>query len=517
MSLELYNSLTRQKEPFKPVVPGHVGIYFCGPTVYSEPHLGHARGPIVFDVLRRWLQHEGYSVRLVENVTDVGHLTDDADEGEDKLAKRAKLERLEPMEIAEKYFWSYFDALAKLNIRRPDIVPRASGHIIEQIEMTQELIKRGLAYERDGSVYFDVSQWKDYGELSGRDVDEQVEGTRVAVRSDKDDPRDFALWKRAEPEHIMRWNSPWGEGFPGWHIECSVMSTKYLGDEFDIHGGGLDLIFPHHECEIAQAKAAGKKFARVWLHWNMITLGGEKMAKSKNHFVTLKELFDEHDPAAIRFHMLRSHYRSFSDFSEESLLSSTQGLKRLREAYLELKRLSNFSNETSAGSFDQGATTRSTSGSSSGHMSSSSSGFMPSASRSISTSFNEDPFIKGRTAFAEAMNDDLNTPQAIAVLFDATRDLNSKLATKPPKSYINAAKKFYEDLLGEILGITLDAGDIGQTDTTMLDGLLQLIINQRQEARQRRDFKTSDEIRNRLTELGITLEDTAEGSRWKLS
>jgi cysteinyl-tRNA synthetase len=475
MSLELYNSLTRQKEPFKPVVPGHVGVYFCGPTVYSEPHLGHARGPIVFDVLRRWLQHEGYSVRLVENVTDVGHLTDDADEGEDKLAKRAKLERLEPMEIAEKYFWSYFDALAKLNIRRPDIVPRASGHIIEQIEMTQELIKRGLAYERDGSVYFDVSQWKDYGELSGRDVDEQVEGTRVAVRSDKDDPRDFALWKRAEPEHIMRWNSPWGEGFPGWHIECSVMSTKYLGDEFDIHGGGLDLIFPHHECEIAQAKAAGKKFARVWLHWNMITLGGEKMAKSKNHFVTLKELFDEHDPAAIRFHMLRSHYRSFSDFSEESLLSSTQGLKRLREAYLELKRLSD------------------------------------------NSSFNEDPFAKERAVFAEAMNDDLNTPQAIAVLFDATRDLNSKLATKPPKSYINAAKKFYEDLLGEILGITLDAGDTGQTDTTMLDGLLQLIINQRQEARQRRDFKTSDEIRNRLTELGITLEDTAEGSRWKLS
>jgi cysteinyl-tRNA synthetase len=475
MSLELYNSLTRQKEPFKPVVPGHVGVYFCGPTVYSEPHLGHARGPIVFDVLRRWLQHEGYSVRLVENVTDVGHLTDDADEGEDKLAKRAKLERLEPMEIAEKYFWSYFDALAKLNIRRPDIVPRASGHIIEQIEMTQELIKRGLAYERDGSVYFDVSQWKDYGELSGRDVDEQVEGTRVAVRSDKDDPRDFALWKRAEPEHIMRWNSPWGEGFPGWHIECSVMSTKYLGDEFDIHGGGLDLIFPHHECEIAQAKAAGKKFARVWLHWNMITLGGEKMAKSKNHFVTLKELFDEHDPAAIRFHMLRSHYRSFSDFSEESLLSSTQGLKRLREAYLELKRLSD------------------------------------------NSSFNEDPFAKERAVFAEAMNDDLNTPQAIAVLFDATRDLNSKLATKPPKSYINAAKKFYEDLLGEILGITLDAGDTGETDTAMLDGLLQLIINQRQEARQRRDFKTSDEIRNRLTELGITLEDTAEGSRWKLS
>jgi cysteinyl-tRNA synthetase len=475
MPLELYNSLTRAKEVFKPVVPGHVGIYFCGPTVYSEPHLGHARGPIVFDTLKRWLQHEGYQVRLISNVTDVGHLTDDADEGEDKLAKRAKLERLEPMEIAEKYFWAYYDAMAKLNVRRPDIVPRASGHIIEQIEMTQELIKRGLAYERDGSVYFDVSEWKEYGILSGRDVDEQVEGTRVAVRSDKDDPRDFALWKRAEPEHIMRWSSPWGEGFPGWHIECSVMSTKYLGDEFDIHGGGLDLIFPHHECEIAQARAAGKKFARIWMHWNMITLGGEKMAKSKNHFVTLKELFDEHEPAAIRFHLLRSHYRSFSDFSEDSLLSSTQGLKRLRETYLELKRLSD------------------------------------------NSGFSEDPFSKERAAFAEAMNDDLNTPQAMAVLFDATREINSKLATKPPKSYINAAKKFFEDLLGEILGITLDSSETGQSDTNMLDGLLQLIIRQRQEARQRRDFKTSDEIRNRLTELGITLEDTAEGSRWKLS
>jgi cysteinyl-tRNA synthetase len=475
MPLELYNSLTRQKEIFKPVVSGHAGIYFCGPTVYSEPHLGHARGPIVFDTLKRWLQHEGYSVRLVENVTDVGHLTDDADEGEDKLAKRAKLERLEPMEIAEKYFWSYFDALAKLNIRRPDIVPRASGHILEQIEMTEDLIKRGLAYERDGSVYFDVSEWKEYGELSGRNVDEQVEGTRVTVRSDKDDPRDFALWKRAEPEHIMRWQSPWGEGFPGWHIECSVMSTKYLGDEFDIHGGGLDLIFPHHECEIAQAKAAGKKFARVWLHWNMITLGGEKMAKSKGHFVTLNELLDAYDPAAIRFHMLRSHYRSLSDFSEESLLGSIQGLKRLREAYLELKRLSDESD------------------------------------------LNDDPFTKERTDFAEAMNDDLNTPQAIAVLFDATRDINSKLATKPPKSYINAAKKFFDDLLGEILGVVLDSSDAGQADTSVLDGLLQLIMTQRQEARQRRDFKNADGIRNRLAELGITLEDTAEGSRWKLS
>jgi len=258
----LYNSLTRAKEPFTPVTPGRVGIYFCGPTVYSEPHLGHARGPILFDVIRRWLTYLGYQVRLVSNVTDVGHLTDDMDDGEDKLERRAKLEQLEPMEVAEKYFWAYFDAMAKLNVRRPSIVPRATGHITEQFALIQTLLARGFAYERDGSVYFDVSAWEYYGELSGRNPDELLEGTRISVRSDKDDPRDFALWKRAEAGHIMRWQSPWGEGYPGWHLECSVMSTKYLGDEFDIHGGGLDLLFPHHECELAQAKAAGKPFAR---------------------------------------------------------------------------------------------------------------------------------------------------------------------------------------------------------------------------------------------------------------
>jgi cysteinyl-tRNA synthetase len=476
MPLELYNTLTREKELFKPVTPGRVGVYFCGPTVYSEPHLGHARGPIVFDVLKRWLQQQGFQVRLISNVTDVGHLTDDADEGEDKLAKRAKLERLEPMEIAEKYFWSYFDALASLGVRRPDIVPRASGHIIEQLEMTQVLIDKGLAYEREGSVYFDVSKWDQYGELSGRDVDDQVEGTRVAVRSDKDDPRDFALWKRAEREHIMRWNSPWGEGFPGWHIECSVMSTKYLGDEFDIHGGGLDLIFPHHECEIAQAKGAGKKFARVWMHWNMITLGGEKMAKSKNHFVTLQELFEKHHPLVVRFHLLRSHYRSVSDFSEESLVASEQGLKRLLDTYQELLR------------------------------------------RSEGTSENKITSLETyHQQFASALNDDLNTPEAIAALFDATREINTQLASKPSQAFIDEARSFYETLLGEVLGVLGQDNSQNQASSELLDGLISMIIEQRQEARARRDFKTSDALRNKLTELGVMLEDTAEGSRWKLS
>ena len=473
MTLQLYNTQSRRKERFEPVTPGRVGIYACGPTVYSDPHLGHARGPIIMDVLRRWLEHEGYKVRFVTNVTDVGHLTDDADEGEDKLLKRAKLEQLEPMEIAEKYFWSYFDSLAKLGVRRPNIIPKASGHITEQIELTQVLLDKEFAYEREGSVYFDVSAWDDYGELSGRDTDELIEGTRVEVRSDKDDPRDFALWKHAEPEHIMRWNSPWGEGFPGWHLECSVMSTKYLGDEFDIHGGGLDLIFPHHECEIAQAKAAGKKFARTWLHWNMITLGGEKMAKSKNHFVTLDELFDQYDPLVIRFHLLRSHYRSVSDFSEESLTSSQQGLRRLRDAHKEAARLAGNA-EPEKGAFDG-----------------------------------------ERAKFAEAMNDDLSTPQAVAVLFDAARDVNSNLSSGASAGYAAAAKAFFEETLGEVMGVLGD-GDSQQTNTNVLNGLLELVTEERQNARLRRDFDTSDKIRDRLAELGIVLEDTSEGSRWKL-
>ncbi len=473
--MQLYNTLSRQKETFKPVTEGHVGMYFCGPTVYSEPHLGHARGPIVFDVLKRWLQFSGYKVRLVSNITDVGHLTNDSDDGEDKLLKRAKLEQLEPMEIAEKYFWAYFDAMAKLGVRRPDIVPRATGHIGEQIELTAQLIENGLAYEVNGSVYFDVSKWQDYGELSGRDPDDLLEGARVEVRSEKDDPRDFALWKRAEQNHIMRWDSPWGEGFPGWHLECSVMSTKYLGNEFDIHGGGLDLIFPHHECEVAQAKAAGKAFARYWLHWNFITLSGEKMSKSKGHFKTLAELFSEYDPTVIRFNLLSSHYRSVSDFSSEGLHASAQGLKRIRESYSEVLRLLE--------KFE----------------------------------VKDDSFNAYRGRFAEAMNDDLNTPQAVAVIFDVVREVNAQLPKKPSQDYLSAAKAFYENYAREILGVLGKTVEVSKgTSVDVLDGLIGLINEQREAARLRRDFKNSDAIRERLNELGIVLEDTAEGTRWKV-
>ncbi len=469
--MQLYNTLTRQKETFTPLVPNHVGIYVCGPTVYSEPHIGNARGPVFFDVVRRWFTHEGYRVRFVSNVTDVGHLTDDADEGEDKLVKRARLEQLEPMEIAEKYFWRYFDAMAQLGVRRPDIIPRASGHITEQIEMTQTLLERGLAYERGGNVYFDVSAWDDYGELSGRNADDQQEGTRVEVRSDKDDPRDFALWKAAEKGHLMHWPSPWGEGYPGWHLECSVMSTKYLGDTFDIHGGGLDLIFPHHECEIAQAKGAGKPFARYWLHWNFLTFGGEKMAKSKGA-LALAELLAEHGGTALRFHLLGAHYRSVSDFSDESVYASKQGLKRLQETYAELSRR-----------VEGEATPQ------------------------------NDPFTAYRERFTAAMNDDFNTPQAIAVLFDVSRHVNAKLG-RADAAYIAAAKAFFDDLAGDVLGI-LGVQENVQDDTALLDGLVQLVSEQRQEARTRRDFATSDAIRDRLAELGLVLEDAPGGVRWK--
>lgn len=470
MTLHLYNTMTRKKERFEPVVPGRVGIYVCGPTVYSDPHLGHARGPIIFDVLRNWLTASGYTVRYVSNITDVGHLVDDQDDGEDKLVQRARLEKLEPMEVAERYFWAYFDAITRLGVKKPDIVPRASGHIVEQIELAEELIRRGFAYERNGSVYFDVSAWDEYGVLSGRDPEELLEGTRVVTREEKDDPRDFALWKRAEDGHIMRWNSPWGEGYPGWHIECSVMATKYLGEEFDIHGGGLDLIFPHHECEIAQARAAGMPFARTWMHWNMITLGGEKMAKSKNHFIPLTELFAQTDPSVVRFHLLRSHYRSVSDFSETSLHSSEQGLKRLREAVHRAE-------DAAAGATPSTA------------------------------------FDAYHTKFASALNDDLNTPEAIAALFDATRDVHALLADKhADTSDIAAGAHFIRFGLDEILGVGIETHSVGEEE--LLSGVLEMLIEVRNEARRDRNFALSDTLRDRLGDLGIRIEDGPDGTHW---
>jgi len=340
MGLKLYNSLTRGKVEFKPLKKGKVGIYVCGPTVYGHAHLGHAKSYVSFDCLVRYLRYLGFSVTYVQNITDVGHLTDDADEGEDKVAEAAKKEKIHPMALAESYTRSYFEDMDRLNCVRPDISPRASGHIIEQIELVKTLVEKGYAYEVNGSVYFDVSKFKEYGKLSGRNIEEMQAGARVEVSPDKRNPVDFALWKKAQPDHIMQWPSPWGMGFPGWHLECSVMAMKYLGNTIDIHGGGLDNIFPHHECEIAQSEAAnGQQFVRYWLHNNMVTVDGKKMSKSLNNFITLEEAFSGHherltrsyDPLAIRQLVLNSHYRSPLDFSDAALFAAQSGYEKITE------------------------------------------------------------------------------------------------------------------------------------------------------------------------------------------
>jgi cysteinyl-tRNA synthetase len=480
MPLHIYNTMARAKQPFVPATPGYVGIYVCGPTVYSDPHLGHARGPIVYDVLRRWLRYQGYRVRFVSNITDVGHLTDDADAGEDKILRRARLERLEPMEIAEKYTWSYFDELQALNVLRPDITPRAAGHIPEQIELTEALLKRGHAYVANGSVYFRVRSWPGFGKLSNRDIEDQEAGARVEVREEKEDPRDFALWKRAEPEHIMRWNSPWGVGFPGWHIECSAMSLKYLGDGFDIHAGGVDLQFPHHEAEIAQAEAAGHTFARYWMHHYHVLLNGQKMAKSTGNLITLAELRARYEPLYIRFYLLGSHYRSVLDFTDEGLEAAKNGYLRLLNAYREIRRLLHHAPPGRHTGLDRAVTTL-------------------------------------RQTFAEALDDDLNTAQAIAAFFNFVTDLNKALTERPGRESLLEAERVFAELGEGVLGLFPTRVLENQLGGALLEGLVSLLLEIREEARKNRNFALSDRIRDRLTELGVVVEDTREGPKWKVS
>ncbi len=479
MEFFIYNTMTKRKEPFRPRVEGHVGIYVCGPTVYSDAHLGHAKSAVSFDVLRRWLLFLGYRVRYVSNVTDVGHLTDDADQGEDKIQRRAKLERLEPMEVADKYFWRYFEDMAALNVLRPDITPRATGHIVEQIELTKELLRRGFAYERNGSVYFRASKWPEYGKLSGRKLEDQVAGARVEVREEKEDPRDWALWKRAEPGHLMRWPSPWGEGFPGWHIECTVMSLKYLGDGFDIHGGGIDLQFPHHEAEIAQAEAAGHEFARYWMHNNHVLLGGEKMAKSTGNFITLRELFERVEPLVVRFYLLQSHYRSVTDFTDEGLEAARRGYFRLLDAYREVRRRLKSAPEGSDPALD--AATE--------HL---------------------------RVAFREAMNDDLSTPEALAAFFAWLPELNRALTGDVGRASLAAAESVFRELGEGVLGLFPERVLSERLEGTALEGLMELVLELREEARRRKDYALADRVRARLSELGVVVEDTPRGPRWKL-
>ena len=486
MALGVYNFLTRRKEEFKPVHEGFVGIYVCGPTIYDHAHIGHAKVYVSFDTIVRYLRYIGYEVRYVQNITDVGHLTDDADEGEDKILRRAARDRVEPIELVENYMRSYFEDMDTLNVHRPNISPRPSCHITEQIELAQELLEKGHAYEVNGSVYFDVASWPEYGKLSGRKVEEQEEGARLAINPDKRHPADFAVWKRAEKGHILRWPSPWGQGYPGWHAECSVMATKYLGQPFDIHGGGLENMFPHNECEIAQSEAiSDEPFCNYWLLNNMVTVDGVKMGKSLGNAIYIKDLLVHHDPMTIRFFVLSSHYRSVTDFGEEALLAAGRGLERLSGAVALVR------DRLSQAQGDQ---------------------------VDVDWSVKLDQY---RASFEEAMDDDFNTARAIATLFDLSREVNSLLNSDEAvsKATLEAIEALYANLGGDVLGIRFDArgADGAQEDTDLLDGLVQMVIGMREEARQARDWAKADAIRDDLLEMGISLEDGPQGTRWRLS
>ena len=484
--LHITNSLSRKKEKFESIVPGRVGMYVCGPTVYGHPHLGHARPYITFDVFYRYLTHLGYKVRYVRNITDVGHLENDADSGEDKIAKKARLEQLEPMEIVELYTQKFHEAMHLLNNLPVNIEPRASGHIIEQIEMIKSIIANGWAYESKGSVYFDVvnySKTHDYGKLSGRVIDELIAGAgnerrELEGQAEKRNPADFALWKKAAPEHIMRWPSPWGDGFPGWHIECSAMSTKYLGETFDIHGGGMDLLFPHHESEVAQSKGAcGKAPVRYWMHNNMITINGQKMGKSLGNFINLEEFFtgshklleQAYSPMTIRFFILQAHYRSPVDFSNEGLKAAEKGLSRLMNAAQTLRRLTSGASSTSD---------------------------IPSLQK----------------ACYEAMDDDLNTAITLSHLFECARIINSVHAGTETitAADLELLKNFFTEFVFSILGLKEESA-AGGSD---IDALMQMILKVRTEAKANKDFSTSDKIRDELAAIGFKIKDEKAGTSW---
>ena len=485
--LVLYNTLTRRKEIFEPLVPGRVGMYVCGPTVYGDPHLGHARPAVTFDLLFRYLKASGYKVRYVRNITDVGHLEHDADEGEDKIAKKARLEQLEPMEVAHYYTERYHRAMDALNVETPSIEPYASGHIIEQIEFVKRILADGYAYEANGSVYFDVEKYNakyNYGRLSGRNLDDIVANTReLDGQSDKRHSYDFALWKKASPEHIMRWPSPWGEGFPGWHMECSAMSTRYLGERFDIHGGGMDLMFPHHECEIAQSTAAlGHDSARYWLHNNMMTVNGQKMGKSLGNFITLDEFFSgnhkllqqPYSPMTIRFFILQAHYRSTVDFSNEALQASEKALQRMLEGWDNLSKIE------------------------------------PAEVSTVDVKT-----IRKRCY--EAMNDDLSTPIVISHLFEAVKIINTVLAGGATLSAEDSThlKETFRIFLFDIMGIREEVG-VSEEGNEAYHKAVDLLLDVRKEAKARKDWTTSDYIRDRLSEIGFEIKDTKEGVEWKL-
>lgn len=484
--LFIYNTLSRKKEQFIPIHDAHAGMYVCGPTVYGDAHLGHARPAITFDILFRYLLHLGYKVRYVRNITDVGHLENDADEGEDKIAKKARLEELEPMEVVQYYVLRYHKAMEALNVLPPSIEPHASAHIMEQIDFTQKILDAGFAYESEGSVYFDVEKYNKvhhYGKLSGRNIEDMLETTRdLDGQSEKRRSVDFALWKKAAPEHIMRWKSPWSVGFPGWHMECSAMGTKYLGEEFDIHGGGMDLMFPHHECEIAQSTAAlGKETVHYWMHNNMITIAGQKMGKSLGNFITLEEFFTGNhkllskafSPMTIRFFILQAHYRSTVDFSSEALEASEKGLERLMEGYSRLQKLT--------------------------------------AGEKSTVDVSE-----LRQKCEAAMCDDLNTPIVISHLFDALKSINLAYDGKETISAadLDELKSVFQLFINDVLGLQSQMNVAESSDA--YHKAIDLLLNIRLEAKKNKDWATSDKIRNELTALGFEIKDTKDGFEWKI-
>ncbi len=478
MSFKIYNVLTRQKELFQPIQPGKVNIYVCGPTVYDHPHIGHAKTYVGFDVVVRCLRYLGYDVLYVQNLTDVGHLLDS---GEDRILKKARQASSTPMQIVETYTRIYLENMDALGVTRPDISPRASAHIPEQIEMIETLIAKGHAYAVNGSVYFDVLSYPDYGKLSGRRVEEQEGGARVAVIDEKRHPADFALWKRAEPEHILRWNSPWGVGFPGWHIECSAMSAKYLGHNFDIHGGGIDNIFPHNECEIAQSECAhAEPFANYWMLTGSLTLEGVKMSKSLGNTLTIADALKRWRPEAIRTFILTSHYSNPIDFSDEAIESAEKGWQRIWGAVKSVR--------------DQLV-------------------YAPTGAAEADILAQLEQF---KTAFIEKMEDDFNAPAAIGVLQEATRQVNTWLNAGAPLTAgsLQAIDQLYRELGGQVLGIVPEQADTGGS-AAREDGLVRLLINMRAEARQSKDWAAADRIRHSLKELGINLLDGPAGTTWK--
>jgi len=485
--LYIYNTLHRQKELFVPLQSPHVGMYVCGPIVYGDPHLGHARPAITFDILFRYLKHLEYKVRYVRNITDVGHLENDADSGEDKIAKKARLEQLEPMEVAQYYINRYHKAMEALNVLPPSIEPLASGHIMDQIDFVEKILKNGFAYVSEGSVYFDVEKYDKiyhYGKLSGRNIADLLESTRsLEGQEEKRKSYDFALWKKASPEHIMRWKSPWSEGFPGWHMECSAMSTKYLGKHFDIHGGGMDLIFPHHECEIAQSTAAlGSESVKYWMHNNMVTVNGQKMGKSLGNFITLEEFFtgshplltQAYSPMTIRFFMLQAHYRSTVDFSNEALQASEKGLQRLLEGYERLQKI------------------------------------QPSEKSTVNLS-------DLRQNCEAAMCDDLNTPVVISHLFEAVKNIYLINDGKETISSddLKEVKDVFHLFIEEILGLKTENADSSKLEA--YKKAVDLLLNIRLEAKKNKNWELSDKIRSELTALGFEIRDTKDGFEWKLN